>query len=227
MGLGRAAVELALVTRVDTAVEQDSCRCTRTPNRGSSETRTDGGTQFSTGVEGEAALVTGAASGIGEATAEALADGGVRVALAARRRDELQAVADRIEAEGDEVFAIPTDVTDVAQVEAMIDTTVEEFGRLDVLVNNAGVVLLEPLIEADTVNLRQMVEVNLLELMNATHATLPILHEQGSGHIVDVSSVAGREASQTASGYNATKSASAASPKPSARRSPTKESASR
>jgi NADP-dependent 3-hydroxy acid dehydrogenase YdfG len=174
-------------------------------NETAGEARTDGGTGFSTGIEGQVALVTGASSGIGEATAEALADGGARVALAARRRDELRAVADRIEADGGEALVVPTDVTDEAQVEAMVETTVEEFGRLDVLVNNAGVMLLEPLVEADTANLRRMVEVNLLGLMNATHAALPVMLEQGSGHVVNISSVAGREASRTASGYNATK----------------------
>ena len=106
---------------------------------------------------------------------------------------------------GGEALVVPTDVTDDAQIEEMIETTVEEFGRLDVLVNNAGVMLLEPLAEADPANLQQMVEVNLLGLMKATHAALPVMLEQGSGHIVNISSVAGREASQTASGYNATK----------------------
>jgi hypothetical protein len=169
------------------------------------ETQTAPGDGYSTGIDGRVALVTGASSGIGEATAEALADGGARVALAARREGELQALADRIEADGGEALVVPTDVTDDAQIEEMIETTVEEFGRLDVLVNNAGVMLLEPLAEADPANLQQMVEVNLLGLMKATHAALPVMLEQGSGHIVNISSVAGREASQTASGYNATK----------------------
>ncbi|ELZ56208.1 MULTISPECIES: SDR family NAD(P)-dependent oxidoreductase [Halorubrum] len=158
-----------------------------------------------TALDGEVAIVTGASSGIGAATAEALADAGASVAVAARREAALETVADRIEADGGEALVVPTDVTDEAAVEDLIETTVDEFGRLDVLVNNAGVMLLEAVEDADTDNWRQMVEVNLLGLMNATHAALPVMQEQGGGHVVHVSSVAGRRASATASGYNATK----------------------
>jgi NADP-dependent 3-hydroxy acid dehydrogenase YdfG len=87
----------------------------------------------------------------------------------------------------------------------MVETTVAELGRLDVLVNNAGVMLLEAVTDADTDDWRRMVEVNLPGLMNATHAALPVMEDRGSGHVVTVSSVAGRQASATASGYNATK----------------------
>jgi NADP-dependent 3-hydroxy acid dehydrogenase YdfG len=156
-------------------------------------------------LDGQVALVTGASSGIGEATAEALAAEGAAVALAARREVELASLADRLETGGAETLVVPTDVTDEAEVEDMIDTTVSELGCLDILVNNAGVMLLEAVAEADTDNWRQMVEVNLLGLMNATHAALPVMREQESGHVVNVSSVAGRQASATASGYNATK----------------------
>ena len=156
-------------------------------------------------LDGSVALVTGASSGIGESTAEALADAGASVALAARREEELEALADRIESEGGETLVVPTDVTDEQQVRGMIDTTVDELGRLDVLVNNAGVMLLEAVEDADTDDWRRMVEVNLLGLMTACHAALPVMREQGSGHIVNVSSVAGRQAGANASGYNATK----------------------
>ena len=153
----------------------------------------------------QVALVTGASSGIGEATAEALAANGASVALAARREDDLEALADRIESEGGDALVVPTDVTDEDQVENMIETTHEEFGRLDILVNNAGVMLLERVDEASPENFRQMAEVNLLGLMNATHAALPIMQEQGEGHIVNLSSVAGRKAIPGSSAYNATK----------------------
>jgi hypothetical protein len=156
-------------------------------------------------LDGQVALVTGASSGIGEATAETLAEAGASVALAARREAELQAVADRIETDGGEALVIPTDVTEQTQVDAMVETTVAELGRLDILVNNAGVMLLEEAIDADRENWRRMVEVNLLGLMDATHAALAVMDEQGTGHIVNVSSTAGRSATATASGYNATK----------------------
>jgi NADP-dependent 3-hydroxy acid dehydrogenase YdfG len=156
-------------------------------------------------LDGAVALVTGASSGIGAATAEALADAGADVALAARREDRLESVAERIESADTDALVVPTDVTDEAAVEAMIETTVAELGRLDVLVNNAGVMLLEAVEDADTDDWRQMVEVNLLGPMNATKAALPVMQEQESGHVVNVSSVAGRRASSTASGYNATK----------------------
>ena len=158
----------------------------------------------SNALDGEVALVTGASSGIGEATAVALADAGASVALAARREGELETLADRIEADGGEALVVPTDVTDETQVEAMVETTVSELGGLDVLVNNAGVMLLEAVEDADTDDWRQMVEVNLLGLMNATKTALPALRD-GTGHVVNISSVAGRQASSTASGYNATK----------------------
>ena len=150
----------------------------------------------------QVALVTGASSGIGEATAEALAANGASVALAARREDEL---ADRIESDGGDALVIPTDVTDESQVETMVETAHEESGRLDILVDNAGVMLLERVEDADTGDFRQMAEVNLLGLMNATHAALPIIQDQGEGHVVNLSSVAGRKAYAGSSAYNATK----------------------
>jgi NADP-dependent 3-hydroxy acid dehydrogenase YdfG len=156
-------------------------------------------------LDSRVALVTGASSGIGEATVEALANEGASVALAARREDELRELEDRVESAGGDALVVPTDVTDEEQVRAMVETAYDEFGRLDILVNNAGVMLLEPAMETNTDNWRQMVELNLLGLMNATHAALPIMENQSEGHIVNVSSVAGRQASPNASGYNATK----------------------
>ena len=102
----------------------------------------------------QVALVTGASSGIGEATAETLAANGASVALAARREDDLEDLADRIESEGGDALVVPTDITDEEQVENTIETTHEEFGRLDILVNNAGVMLLERVDEASPENFR-------------------------------------------------------------------------
>jgi NADP-dependent 3-hydroxy acid dehydrogenase YdfG len=151
------------------------------------------------------AIVTGASSGIGEATAEALAKEGASVVLAARRVDELKALADRIATEGGDAFVVETDITEEDDIDNLVETTMDEYGRIDVLVNNAGVMLLEPLERADRSNLQQMVEVNLLGLMNLTHAVVPIMQQQDSGHVVNVSSVAGRETMANGSGYNATK----------------------
>ncbi|WP_436903134.1 SDR family oxidoreductase [Halovenus halobia] len=162
-------------------------------------------TQHGQQLANKVAIVTGASSGIGEATAEALAADGARVVLAARRVEELEALADRIESDGGEALVVPTDVTEEEDIDALVEETTDEYGQIDILVNNAGVMLLEPLERADRSNLRQMVEVNLLGLMNLTHAVLPVMQEQDAGHIVNVSSVAGREASANSSGYNATK----------------------
>jgi NADP-dependent 3-hydroxy acid dehydrogenase YdfG len=151
------------------------------------------------------AIVTGASSGIGEATAEALAKKGASVVLAARRVSELEALKDRIGNEGGDALVVKTDVTAEDDIDHLVGATMDEYGRIDVLVNNAGVMLLEPLERADRSNLRQMVEVNLMGLMNLTHAVVPIMQDQDGGHIVNVSSVAGRETMASGSGYNATK----------------------
>lgn len=150
-------------------------------------------------------VVTGASSGIGEATARALAESGASVVLAARRASELESIADEIDSAGGDALVVPTDVTNENNVDTLVETTIEEFGSIDVLVNNAGVMLLEPVERADRGNFRQMIEVNLLGVMILTHAVLPIMQEQGAGHIVNVSSTSGRVAEATAAGYNASK----------------------
>jgi NADP-dependent 3-hydroxy acid dehydrogenase YdfG len=156
-------------------------------------------------LSGRVAAITGASSGIGEATAVTLARAGAAVSLAARRGDRIDELAQRIEADGGRALAIETDVVDEAQANAFITRTKEDLGRLDVLVNNAGVMLLGPVIGADTSEWRRMIEVNLLGLLYCTHAALPIMGEQGSGHIVNVSSVAGRFANFGSAVYNLTK----------------------
>jgi NADP-dependent 3-hydroxy acid dehydrogenase YdfG len=162
-------------------------------------------TQYGQQLADDVAIVTGASSGIGESTAEALAAEGARVVLAARRAERLEELADQIADDGGEALVVPTDVTEEDDIDALVEETTDEYGQIDILVNNAGVMLLEPLERADRSNLRQMVEVNLIGLMNLTHAVLPVMQSQESGHIVNVSSVAGRQASANSSGYNATK----------------------
>jgi len=151
------------------------------------------------------AVVTGASSGIGEATANALAREGYAVALAARRQGRINEIAEHISADGGKAIAIPTDVTDESSARALIQTANDELGSLDVLVNNAGVMLLGPILGADVEHWQRMVGVNLLGLLYCTHPALQIMQEQGGGHIVNVSSVAGRTARFGSGVYNATK----------------------
>jgi NADP-dependent 3-hydroxy acid dehydrogenase YdfG len=156
-------------------------------------------------LEGKVAAITGASSGIGEATALALAAEGAAVALAARREDRIADLAGRIEKDGGSALAVATDVTDEEQANAFVARAHDELGGLDVLVNNAGVMLLGPVAGAPTDQWRQMIEVNLLGLLYCTHTALPIMGAAGSGDIVNVASVAGRTANFGSGVYNMTK----------------------
>jgi NADP-dependent 3-hydroxy acid dehydrogenase YdfG len=156
-------------------------------------------------LEGKVALVTGASSGIGEATARALAREGAVVALGARRADRLESLRGQIESDGGRAVAIETDITDESQARSFVESAREQLGGIDILVNNAGVMLLGPVTGADTAEWKRMVEVNLLGLLYCTHAALPPMTEQGSGHIVNLSSVAGRIATMGSAVYNLTK----------------------
>ncbi|HCF27655.1 MAG TPA: oxidoreductase [Cyanobacteria bacterium UBA11049] len=151
------------------------------------------------------AIVTGASSGIGEATAIALAAAGAKVAIAARRSERLETLSQRIQQNGGEALPITADVANEAQVQEMVSATKDKWGRVDILVNNAGVMLLGPIYEANTEDWRRMIDVNVLGLMYATHAILPLMKAQGEGHIVNISSVAGRVANAGTGVYNATK----------------------
>jgi clavulanate-9-aldehyde reductase len=150
--------------------------------------------------------ITGASSGIGEATALACAAAGASVALAARRADRIEALATRIEAEhGVRAIAIPTDVGDEQQARAFVERAHAELGRLDALVNNAGVMLLGPIAGAPTEEWRRMIHANVFGVLYCTHAALPLMRAQGAGHVVNVSSVAGRVARAGSGVYNLTK----------------------
>ena len=161
-------------------------------------------------LDGRVVLVTGASSGIGAATARTLAAAGASVALAARRTDRLHVLEDRIESDGGEALSIPTDVTDEAAIEGMVERTTATFGRLDALVNSAGVMLLAPVARADPDDWRQMVGVNLLGTMNATRAALPALREGDGGHVVTLSSDATKNPGASFGAYAATKAGVAA-----------------
>jgi NADP-dependent 3-hydroxy acid dehydrogenase YdfG len=165
---------------------------------------------MSESLSGTVALVTGASSGIGEATAVALAERGATVALVARRRDKLEALAERIGGDG-KALVIEADVSDQAQAEAAVESAVGELGRLDTLVNNAGVMLLGPIVGAPLEEWQRMVTLNVLGLLYCTHAALPHLLAAAEGDprsvadVVNVSSTAGRVARLNSGVYNATK----------------------
>jgi NADP-dependent 3-hydroxy acid dehydrogenase YdfG len=150
---------------------------------------------------GRVAVITGASSGIGEATARALAAAGHRVALLARREDRIQALAAEL---GDHAIAIEADVTDRDSITAAAARVKTELGGADILVNNAGVMLLAPFSSDQRGELRQMIEVNLLGAITATEVFLDQLRD-GGGDLINISSVAGRTARPGNAGYAATK----------------------
>jgi NADP-dependent 3-hydroxy acid dehydrogenase YdfG len=162
-------------------------------------------------LEGTVALVTGASSGIGEATARALAAQGASVALAARRADRLEELSKEIANGGTRTLVLDTDVGDATQAERAVERTVRELGRLDIVINNAGVMLLGPIENAPLEEWERMVKVNELGVLYVSHAALPHLLEaaksspRGVADIVNVSSVAGRVARQGSGVYNLTK----------------------
>jgi NADP-dependent 3-hydroxy acid dehydrogenase YdfG len=155
-------------------------------------------------LDGKVAAVTGASSGIGEATAKALAAAGAAVALGARRVDRLEALASELSESG-RALAIELDVANEDSANAFVSEAHSQLGGLDILVNNAGVMLLGPVVGTDTSQWRTMVDVNLLGLLYCTHAALPVMIDAGRGHIVNISSVAGRSANAGSAVYNLTK----------------------
>ncbi|KQY35476.1 oxidoreductase [Caulobacter sp. Root1455] len=160
---------------------------------------------MSTDMNGRVALVTGASSGFGEAVALGLARAGAKVALAARREDRLRDLARRITAEGGEAHVIVADFTDEHAAQRAVRETEAAFGRLDILINNAGVMYLEPVATADLGRWRSMLELNLLGLIAATQAALPGMTARKDGHIVNIASTAGHVSNPLAAAYSATK----------------------
>ena len=156
-------------------------------------------------LEGRKGLITGASSGIGEATAEAMVAEGAAVALGARRKDRLDELASRISDDGGTAVAIEADIGDEEQAKNLVETAHAELGGLDSLVNNAGVMLLGPLQGADPSEWRRMIDVNLLGLLYCTHYALPLIRDGGGGDVINVSSVAGRIAALGSGVYNMTK----------------------
>jgi short-subunit dehydrogenase len=158
-------------------------------------------------LSGKVVAITGASAGIGYATALLAAAEGARVALSARRADKLEALAQAIRARGAEALAIPSDVSEAADMESFVARTVGAFSRIDVMVCNAGIGYHGPLDETPIDVMRRLVGVNLMGTLFAAHAALTAMRRQGSGHIIAVSSIAGRRGIGGSSVYSATKAA--------------------
>jgi NADP-dependent 3-hydroxy acid dehydrogenase YdfG len=158
-------------------------------------------------TQSKVVVITGASSGIGEATARRLADAGMKVVLGARRTDRLQTHVQEIRAAGGEAEFQALDVADRAAFEAMVAFAEARFGRVDVLVNNAGVMPLSPLAALKADEWDQMIDVNIRGVLNGVAAVLPRFQAQGSGHVVNVASVAAYGVWPTTAVYSATKAA--------------------
>ena len=157
------------------------------------------------GIEGKVIAITGASSGIGEAAARRLGAAGARVVVGARRTDRLEALTRALESEGHSVASRALDVTQRGDVQRFADFAVERYGRLDVWINNAGVMPLSLIEQLEVERWEQMIDVNLKGVLYGVAAALPVMQRQGSGHIINVSSVAGFRVVPTAAVYSATK----------------------
>ncbi len=156
-------------------------------------------------LAGKVALITGASSGIGAATAKALAREGMRVGLLARRKERLDALAEEIHRQGSHALVCSADVTDSAEIEGVVQHVLNQWGRIDLLLNNAGQGLVASLTATTAEALRALMEVNLVSVLTMTRAMLPGMLKAGSGHIINVSSIVGRRGVPFRSAYSATK----------------------
>ncbi|MEK8133061.1 SDR family oxidoreductase [Paenibacillus filicis] len=150
-------------------------------------------------------IITGASSGIGEATARLLAQKGAKVVLAARREDRLQSIVKEIQEQGGQAISFKADVVSSDDMQKMAEFALKQYGRIDVLVNNAGVMPVSRLHELRVAEWSQMIDVNIKGVLHGIAAVLPTMREQRSGHIINVSSVAGYEVSPTSAVYSGTK----------------------
>ncbi len=156
-------------------------------------------------ISGKVVVITGASSGLGAATAKLLAKHGATVVLGARRKDRIDALADELNGIGAKTLAVETDVRHREQVKRLVDSAVNAFGRIDVMLNNAGLMPLAPLERLKTDEWDQMIDVNLKGVLNGIAAALPYMKEQKSGHFINVSSVYGHKLGPDATVYCATK----------------------
>lgn len=162
---------------------------------------------FSQNIKEKVVVITGASSGLGEATARLLSSEGATVVLAARRADRIEALANELKNQGGEALAVATDVTDRQQVKALVDKAVDTYGRIDVMLNNAGLMPLAPLEKLKTDEWDQMIDVNIKGVLYGIAAALPHMKQQKGGHFINVSSVYGHKLGPDATVYCATKHA--------------------
>lgn len=162
---------------------------------------------MSENIQGKVIVITGASSGLGEASAKYLSERGATVVLAARRSDRIEKLAKEIQENGGKALAVTTDVTDAQQVQSLVDTAVKEFGRVDVMINNAGLMQQSPLESQKIDEWDNMIDINIKGVLYGISAILPQMKKQKSGHIINVSSVAGHKVTPAGSVYCATKHA--------------------
>jgi NADP-dependent 3-hydroxy acid dehydrogenase YdfG len=158
-------------------------------------------------IEGKVVVITGASSGLGEAAARLLSSLGAPVVLGARRVDRLQKLADELNAAGGKALAMATDVTKAEQVQKLVDAAVEKYGRVDVIINNAGLMPHSPLERRKIEDWDRMIDVNIKGVLYGIAAVLPYMQKQKSGQIINVSSVAGHKVRPNGAVYSATKTA--------------------
>ena len=159
------------------------------------------------GIRGKVVLITGASAGIGLATAKRFASEGAKLALLARSADVLTKLVNELQAQGTEAIALPADMRDPEQVRNAVDKTAEHFGRVDVLINNAGQSILGRIADLDLDCFRQIIELNIIGPVAAMQAVIPIMRKQGGGIIINVSSMVSKMKLQGLAGYACTKSA--------------------
>lgn len=174
---------------------------------------------MSQNIEGKVVVITGASSGLGEASARLLSAGGATVVLGARRADRIRSLAEELSGGGGKALAVATDVTRFAQVKTLVDAAVQAYGRIDVMINNAGLMPQSLLERLKIDEWDRMIDVNIKGVLYGIAAALPYMQQQKSGHFINVSSVAGHRVGPGTAVYAATNMPSARSPKGCGRRS--------